>query len=153
MPAPLNVNREAVKTLAIALGVRAAAREMGLDESTVRQWSSRGKWFAKPSQPPTVRPVATVTKAPAAGMADALARLGESSRVHLAKAGNKASKHFAKLTGGKVARQSGDFKNIAQALAPVHGWTDKSGPAANVMVNVALLGVNPGELGASGDVS
>ena len=158
MPAPLNVNREAVKTLALAIGVRQAAREMGLAESTVQAWSNRGKWFSDTAATaPVIRGQRSVqpraTKAPSLAMSDTLAKLGETSRVHLARAGAKASKHQAKLPGAAVTRASGDLKNVVQANAALHGWEAKSGPAAAVMVNVALLGVEPGAVEVSADVS
>lgn len=44
MPPPLNVDREAVRTLAVAVGVREAARQMNIPEATVQAWSARGNW-------------------------------------------------------------------------------------------------------------
>ena len=37
-------NREAVRVLAQAIGARAAARSLGINEKTVLSWSHRGKW-------------------------------------------------------------------------------------------------------------
>lgn len=153
MPAPLNVNREAVKTLALAIGVRQAAREMGLPEKTVLAWSHRGKWMDdKTAVINGQRSVqSSAVKAPSVAMSDALAKLGETSRVHLAKAGAKASRHLAKLPGAAITRASGDLKNVVQANSALHGWEAKNGPAAAVMVNVALLGVEPGQVQASAE--
>ena len=42
--AKLSINRESVRMLAQAIGARAAARRLGINEKTVLSWSHRGKW-------------------------------------------------------------------------------------------------------------
>ena len=42
--AKLSINRESVRMLAQAIGARAAARKLGINEKTVLSWSHRGKW-------------------------------------------------------------------------------------------------------------
>ena len=37
-------SRESVRVLALAIGARAAARRLGINEKTVLSWSHRGKW-------------------------------------------------------------------------------------------------------------
>lgn len=44
MPAALDVNKEAVQVLVGAVGVREAARQMGLSENTVLTWANKGGW-------------------------------------------------------------------------------------------------------------
>lgn len=144
MPAPLNVNREAVKTLAIAIGVRQAAREMGLPEDTVRQWSCREKWFSNPAETAPIingrRSVSPyVTKPPGAALADRLARLGEESKLLLSQAGVKASRHLARLPGKAVTRQSADLKNVVSANAQLHGW-DQRFQGTQFSLNVLNVG-------------
>lgn len=67
------VSREAVKTLAIAVGVREAARQLGLPEPTVQSWSRRDKWFAQPPLPPTItnpNSASIASKTPSAAFSD-----------------------------------------------------------------------------------
>jgi len=45
MPQALEVDHEKVKMVALQIGVREAARQFGLKECTVIQWSKREKWF------------------------------------------------------------------------------------------------------------
>jgi transposase-like protein len=42
--AKISINRESVRVLAQAIGARAAARNLGINEKTVLSWSHRGKW-------------------------------------------------------------------------------------------------------------
>jgi bifunctional ADP-heptose synthase (sugar kinase/adenylyltransferase) len=44
------------------------------------------------------------------------------------------------------------LRNITAAGSQLHGWEAKSGPAANVMVNIALLGVEPGSVTVQGEI-
>ena len=77
----INMIREAVKTLAVAVGVRKAARQLGLNQNTVRQWSSRYNWFKSPPQPPKQSDVTTVTKSPSNALADTLRDHNNATRL------------------------------------------------------------------------
>lgn len=136
MPAALDVDREAVRVLAVAVGVREAARQMGLGESTVQQWSARGNWFTKPVQPPTViQPVTNVTK-PALALQNTLDERKHTTKLNLSKYVVDASARGAKSNGD--LHKAGLIRHVA-AIAQVV-W-----PEAQVAaVNIALLN---GELG------
>lgn len=138
MPAALNVNREAVKVLAVAIGVRAAARELGINESTVQQWSQRENWFpvVKTVHPPTVIERETsVTKTPVEAMRD----VGERSRFALARAGEKAAKHLEKMGGHEIVNKATKYKDIVSASSQLHGW-DAKDQAGSFSLNVLSLG-------------
>jgi DNA-binding transcriptional regulator YdaS (Cro superfamily) len=138
MPAALNVNREAVQALAVSIGVRAAARELGINESTVQQWSKRENWFptVKTVHPPTViERVTSVTKSPV----DAMRDVGERSRFALALAGEKAAKHLERMAGHEIVNKSTKFKDIVGATSQLHGW-DAKDAAGSFSLNVLSLG-------------
>lgn len=72
MPAALDVDREQVRMLVLAVGVREAARQMGLNEKTVLHWSHTGNWLAhlrqpnaKPEMPLSMQPRSVVSVRPA----------------------------------------------------------------------------------------
>src|SRR5262249_43363103 len=78
MPNPLNVDWSAVRVLAVAVGVREAARQMGISEDAVRQRSKREGWMTSAkaaTQRALSKPVTTVTRVSpdAVSPADALA--------------------------------------------------------------------------------
>lgn len=120
--------------LAIQIGMRPAARELGLNEETVAARSAREGWFKVP-EPPTVRKASNASKSPA----DALTAIGERSKLALAKAGEKAANHFNKLSGREVAKQSGAYKNVIDGASKLHGWDTRfQGESFNL--NVLNLG-------------
>ena len=64
MPKPLNVDWSAVRVLAVAVGVREAARQMGISGDAVRQRSKREGWMAFPkteAQRALAKPVTSVS--------------------------------------------------------------------------------------------
>ena len=64
MPKPLNVDWPAVRVLAVAVGVREAARQMGISQDAVRQRSKREGWMASPkavAQRTLAKPVTSVS--------------------------------------------------------------------------------------------
>lgn len=117
------IDREAVKTLAIAVGVREAARQMGIPESTVKSWSTRGAWFKQPILPPTLtKPnnASTASKTPSDALADTLRKRSGKTKLHLSKFTLDASKAAARSKGDlKLARS---VKEIAQTASLVHQW-------------------------------
>ena len=48
MPRALNVDWPSLRVLAVAVGVREAARQMGISQDAVRQRSKREGWMACP---------------------------------------------------------------------------------------------------------
>lgn len=118
--------REAVKVLAIAVGVREAARQTGLEENRVLKWSERYRWFKnepKP-QPPTVRKdnVITVIK-PSDALANALSEDGKETKLSLSRSIRKAAKHVdTELDGREVFQGSDKVKHLVGAASMVHGW-------------------------------
>jgi hypothetical protein len=135
MPAALNVNREAVKTLAMAIGVREAARQMNLPENTVMQWSARYNWFAEPKLPPTMKRVSSESTSPG----DIMKQVGERSRFSLDIAGEKAAKHLEKLGGHEIVSKATKFKEIVAATSQLHGF-DAKDQAGSFSLNVLSLG-------------
>lgn len=131
--------REAVKTLAIAVGVREAARQLGLNEDRVRQWSSRGKWFMtepKP-QPPTVtrNDVTTVTK-PSQALSDMLNDDNEQTKLSLSKGIRKAAEHIKGQAGSTLFKSAKNMKEVVGAASQLHQWEAKSDVHQDIHIGV-----------------
>ncbi len=136
------VNREQVRMLVADLGYAETSQRTGIKEPTLRQWSKRFGWSVTR---PHAQAVTSVTRAPADAHADALAELEAQTRLSLAKSAARMS-HEA--TEAKL-RDSANVKNVAQTAAIVHRWDAKTENSQNVVVNVALLGVQPHEVSVS----
>jgi hypothetical protein len=137
MPAALDVDREAVKTLAIAVGVREAARQMSIPEATVQAWSARFGWFEDKitPKPPHLQPATVATK-PSQALNNVLESRKQRTRLNLTKYLVNGSKVAAKSRS--PLRDAPNVKALAGVMQAV--WPPEQGAAANVMVNVALLG-------------
>lgn len=147
MPAALDINREAVRTLVVAVGVREAARQMGLAESTVQAWSARGKWTEKINQAQSIarsnlQP--TATKPAADALTEALIDDSKATRIGFSKAARKVAAKLSEsdaesLTTPAMAITASKWQGVA---ASTHGWNEKQ-ESGNVMVNIGILGVDP----------
>jgi hypothetical protein len=146
--AAVPVSWEAVRALAMVVGVREAARRMGLSEDQVRQRSSREKWLATDQAKRAVAianaertgkslaiPVSPMS--PAALISAELASLGSKTRLSLARGIAKGSEFVETLTGHEVLDASADIKSIAQTADLVHGWKDS---APQVKIRLDVLG-------------
>jgi len=129
--------RELVRLLVIEHGQKVAAELSGEPYEKVRKWTQRGNWLASQSVPNGVK--ATVEK-----ISDELADNERETRLSLARSARRMAKDAEQAT----LRNSGEVKNVAQTAAIVHRW-DQRQTQANVMVNIALLGVDPGEVQAT----
>jgi hypothetical protein len=144
MPAALDVNWETIKMLAQQIGVREAARRMGLPEDAVRQRSAREGWLRDMPRsqplPPSVRKVVTnVTKAPEASINYLKDVLLETRTEHA-----KTALAVAKDMSSWVQEQPSAMrdKDNAQALlsnakhaALAGGWHDQV-PTAKINLTV-----------------
>lgn len=140
MPAALEVNKEAVKMLAKVIGVRAAAREMGLPEPTVQAWSAREDWLADTRVVPVSRPASMVpatraTKSPEEALSAVLADHERETKLSLARTA-RANALVAERAGLSGA---GDALSTGKLAALVHGWADGSTGSPAVVINVALM--------------
>lgn len=145
MPAlqPLDIDREAVRVLVVAIGVRPAARELGLSEDTVAAWSARGGWLAhtreKPVLPATMEPVASgASKSPADALADVMSDLDRRSKLGFAKASAKVAEDAADKPVAALIEDAQAINTWAKTASLAHGWAGSAGATVNVAVALRL---------------
>jgi hypothetical protein len=142
------INREAVRVLALAVGVREAARRMGLSQERVMKWSQRGNWQLSADASAISKPSATgATKQleacpqpvrnPAEALLDALADDSHESKISLSRGLRKAAKYVEDMEGADIIESAQNVKATAQSLALVHKWDTQ---APSCIVNVAFIG-------------
>lgn len=113
-------DREAVRLLAIEVGVREAARRLGLNEDRVRQWSKRYQWLQSSTPEQQKAIVTTVTK-PGDVLLDELSENGKETKLSLSRYAKAQAKMLA--SKGKL-KDHGAFRNIVTGAGTLHGWTE-----------------------------
>ncbi len=133
------VNKEAVRLLVIQHGQREAARIAGLNEDTVCSWAKRYGWSI------ASKPQANGHSALVERVVGEMERLESETRSSLARSAARMSREAEKAE----LKRSGEVHNVARTAAIVHRWDAKTENTQNVVVNVALLGVQPAEVSAT----
>lgn len=143
MPAALDIDREAVRVLVQAVGVRPAARELGIPEATVQAWSARGNW--RPDEIREERAIAiAATKVqpsgpnPAEAMANILESLSHRSRLGFAKASAKVAEDAADKPVAELIEDAQAINTWAKTASLAHGWAGSAGTTVNVAVALRL---------------
>lgn len=149
-PQAVTVSWEAVRVLALAVGVREAARRCGISEEATMKRCQREGWLRDPiaaqaiqnasrnrSGLSAIRPQTS----PSQAMAQELAALGGESRLALARTVRKAAKHSEGLDGAEILENAQNVKSVAQTASLVHGW-DSGSPQVRLRLDV---------VGASGE--
>ena len=141
-------NREAVKILAQAIGVREAARRMGLSEERVMKWSQRdpaGPWMSQPGAAmiaaPSVtgatrqlsacpQPVRTASEA----LADVNAENGARSRSAALRYSARNLEHLADLSPDEGVLLAAQAASLTKVAATAGEWSTAS--RGNVRINI-----------------
>jgi len=137
MPAALAVDWNEVKTLAVAIGVRQAARRMGVPVQAAMKRSSREGWLVRQREVDAIAKQERDSLRTQQGLsphvrtaADILAELGPDSKTKLAIAGNTVANKLAEMSAPKLLNP--DTATSAKAwtgiLATAHGWADEEKP-------------------------
>ena len=116
--------------LALSIGVRKAARQLGLKHNTVLSWSKRDKWFADPQKPSTIAKqngnAISAIKSPSNALADTLREHSQETKLGLSTAARRAAVYAARMTPVRVIRSSRGLKNVTEIAEKVHGWNAQS---------------------------
>lgn len=141
-------NREAVKVLAQAIGVREAARRMGLSEERVMKWSQRdpaGPWMSQPGAAmiaaPSVtgatrqlsacpQPVRTASEA----LADVNAENGARSRSAALRYSARGLEHLADLSPDEGVLLAPQAASLVKVAATAGDWSSTS--RGSVRINI-----------------
>lgn len=148
MGKPLQADWNEVKTLALAIGVREAARQMGLPEDAVMQRSYREGWIEKRREAQAKAEVIKSTIRVEQGLsahvstaAEVLQNVSGETKSELAVAALKVARHAAKQEPETLLTGSEDYSRWVSNAAKIHGWdaADRAG-AGQAVVNITFLG-------------
>lgn len=129
------VNREAVRILALEHGLKRASELSGVAYETVKKWSQRQHWNVSVQHSQAIVPAVPVADSVAAELQEH----ERETRLSLARYSARAAKDSEQLS----VRQAPLVHKVAQVAGITHQWSDKREGQSNVMVNVALLGIDP----------
>lgn len=138
MPAALDIDREAVRVLVGAVGVRRAAREMGIPEATVQAWSARGKWCPDEVRAEKERVRAATEMqphhgpTPAEALANVMSDLDRRSKLGFAKASAKVAEDAADKDVAALLEDAQAVNTWAKTAALAHGWAAAAGNGLTV---------------------
>jgi hypothetical protein len=125
MPKPLNVDWPAVRVLAVAVGVREAARQMRISPDAVRQRSKREGWMASPkavAQRALAKPVTSVSPSvlsPAHALANVLSERKHRTKLGLTKYCAEAAERAGESDGDlRLSRNLRDVTAVHSTLWP-----------------------------------
>ena len=160
MPKPrIDIDREQVRMLVLQIGVRPAARQLGITESTVQYWCSKNKWLQSirdaqklpPGMTTPIKPIKSSNssnrakctilepaRSPAEVMTDELAAHGGRSRIALARAATRSLEVAAET--GVAIETAADLLQAARAASLAHGWDNQSGSKGRPMLTLNVLG-------------
>jgi len=138
------INREAVKVLAQAVGVREAARRMGLGEERVMKWSQRdpaGPWGSLLSAPPPPSrgPVAKIAcpqnvRTPSEALADINAENGARSRSAALRYSARNLEHLAELSPEEGVLLAPQAASLVKVASTAGDWSTTS--RGSVRINI-----------------
>ena len=126
MPKRLNVDWAAVRVLAVAVGVREAARQMGISQDAVRQRSKREGWMASPKTvtqralaKPPVTSVSPVALSPAHALANVFSERKHRTKLGLSKYVTEAAERAGESDGDLgLSRNVRDVAAVHSTLWP-----------------------------------
>lgn len=138
------INWPELRTAAAVMGVRQAARKMGVNENTALARSRREKWLSNAEIRAAVQSVPHARKSqrqegigkiiplpqPVSGaqaVAGELKTLGERSKLGLARAVVAGAEHAGKMKGAQVVENAHELKALASMGGLLHRWSDEGG--------------------------
>ncbi len=133
------VNREAVRILVADIGYTRTSAQTGIKRDTLYKWGQRYGWKVPVTHiqetVQSVQPVADIHSSE-------LALHERETRLSLARSSARMAKDAEHVT----LRDSKHVLNVAKTAAITHRWEGQDKQQANIMVNVALLGIRPEEM-------
>jgi hypothetical protein len=122
-PQTAKSDRDKAKPYVLLLGVREAARQLGLNEDTVSAWSARYHWL-KDHREAIANSKKNYLQAAASSSPNTLSVYSKNTKLSLAVATNKAAKKLSKLPATKLVRpdMSVSVKNYTSTASVLHDW-------------------------------
>ena len=135
--------REQTRALAMQIGLRPAARALGLNEDRVKKWGQRYNWQISLIRPPLTGyypPTSPNAPKPLDVMASVMAQEGDRTRSAMARTARRAFEHCDELTDEQLhdMQRAIGLEKHARTASIAHAWNVQSAVNVGVQVNVPL---------------
>jgi len=137
---------------ASGIGLRELGRNMGIPAGTILARAKREGWTAqiKNAKALAVRPLESPTITPTQAVALSMQQRGERHVARMAGVSERGVDHVETMDGGAILDRVDVIEKLDKVARRTFGITDGDGQA-NVLVNIALLDLDPADLEPSGD--
>jgi hypothetical protein len=161
---PQQIDWPGIRTLAVTIGVREAARQVGRDLppdeqnrfiERVLKRSTRERWIAQKKEQiaevkqrrpnltgPTPKALSSNVHLSSNGLANVLGEASERVKRALGTACVKASEHVSELNPAIILARAQEMRQVALTAGQVFSWEDRSQSGVNLQLNVAIGGMN-----------
>lgn len=143
----LAIDWNEVRTLALAIGVREAARRMELPEETVKRRCTREGWLTKRDQTEHEAEQSRAVVRVSQGLspvvpkaADILGEMKEKTRASFGIAAQKVAEHAAQQPVDDLLRGSEDYSRWVTNADRIHGYSRDGQSGNTTVVNIGFLG-------------
>lgn len=141
--------REQTRALAMQIGLRPAARALGLSEHRVLKWSQRGKWQIGQLRPPltnAIQPLSSNCPQPLDVLANVMAHEADRTRSAMARTSRRAFEACDTLQDAQLheMERAIALEKHGRNASVAHAWNSNSQTVA-VQVNLPLPDVNERE--------
>ena len=136
---PARATQDQVRILAIQHGIPEASRISGIKQDTIYKWAKRKHWNIT-AHAQAVQSVHSIPEK----LESELAENERETRLSL----SRYAKRAAKDSESASLREAPYVHKAAQVAGITYRWDQKDQGAGNVVVNIALLGIQPSEVQA-----
>jgi hypothetical protein len=134
----IDIDKESVKVLVIAIGVKETAKKLGIPLSTICNWSAKGKWLKTPEADAVryeKRPEGSMS--PSEALRETLLELGARTKLGLSRALANGADSVSQMDGAEVLENAEPIGQMVRAASTIHGWAETSNSAP---IQVSIYG-------------
>ena len=129
---------------ASGIGLRELARNIGIPAGTILARAKREGWSKQIQSAKALakRDDTSTAVTPFEAVSASMQQRGERHVAHMAGVSERGVDHVEAMDGGAILDRVDDIEKLDKVARRTYGITDGDGQA-NVMVNIALLGIRP----------
>jgi hypothetical protein len=130
---------------ASGIGLREIARNMGIPEGTVLARAKREGWTRQiqSAKALTKREDAPPAATPVEAVAMSIRQRGERHVERMAGVSERGVDHIETMQGSEILARVNQIEKLDEVARRTFGLSDSASDGSNLMVNIAILGIDP----------